>query len=273
MEDRLEEFKLRCIADELAENTIDKYEVNIKEFLEFMKGKEASKDNVIAYKDYLRSDKVNNGKGYALSTVNNKLISVNKYLEYMNMSDMRVSILKTQNRTLSDGLTDTDFERIRRMSVTKEKPQDTLILDMLRYTGIRISELQYFTVEAVKKGYMYIENKGKFRNVPIIKSLSKQALKYAKENGITTGSIILGRNNKPIHRNTVFKRLKWLSGQARVKKSKVYAHAIRHLFAKEWLKKNNNNILALADILGHESLETTRIYTRMNLNELRETMN
>ena len=273
MEDRLEEFKLRCISDELAPNTIDKYEVNIKEFLEFMENKETSKDNIIAFKEYLRSGAVNKGKGYALSTVNNKLISVNKYLEYMNMSEYKVNTLKEQTRTLQDGLSQIDFDRIRRMSVTKNRPQDTLILDVLRHTGIRISELEFFTVEAVKKGYMLVENKGKTRKVPIIKSLSRQALKYAKENNITTGSIILGQKDKPIHRNTVFKHLKWLSGQARVTKSKVYAHAIRHLFAKAWLKKNNNNILALADILGHESLETTRIYTRMNLDELRETMN
>lgn len=270
--EKLKDYNNNLIKEELAEASIEKYLSDAKEFLEYIEDKELNKGSVMEYKEYLLSDKVNNGKGYKPSTVNSKIISINKYLKYLDNEAMTVKTLKEQARTLDDTMTQNDYERLRRVAERQEKYQDVLILDIFYYTGIRVSELQFFTVEACKKGYMTVKNKGKIRNVPIIKKLSRQALKYAKANHISTGALLVNTQGKPLSRATIFNRLKKMAGASRVKKDRVHPHALRHLFAKQWIKANGKNPLDLADIMGHESLETTRIYTRLNIDELKKTI-
>ena len=137
---------------------------------------------------------------------------------------------------------------------------------ILANTGIRISELKFISVENLKSGIVEIENKGKIRNIILSKNLILVLKKYCKENNIKTGSII------NVSRIYIHNSLKQSAANARggLKKSKVHAHAFRHLFAVQFLKKNNNNIAALADILGHSSLETTRIYTSLNKKQFQD---
>lgn len=264
--DILNNYKKELINQELQPNTIKKYINDIKAFESFRGNKDYSKDLIINYKDELLEK-------YKTSTVNNKIVILNKYLKFIDKDNLTVKVVKVQRgNELENVLTQKDFERIYRQAEQKGTQRDITTLDILYSMGVRVSEVEFVTVEAVKKGYSTIDNKGKIRRVPITKALQKKLKKYCKDNNIETGSIILNRNGKPLSRYYIYKRLKYLGGQARVKKSKVYPHSIRHLFAKNWLAKNKNNVLQLADILGHESLDTTRIYTRLNISELRATM-
>lgn len=269
----IEEYKKQLEGEELAPATVEKYINDVTDLISFMDGKEYDKDNLIAYKEHLQSEEANNGQSYELSSINNKIISVNKYLKWQGLEDLTLKLLKEQSRTLDDTMTFNDYERMKRVAVRQEKTQDVLILEILYYTGLRVSELEFFTLEACKRGFMTVNNKGKIRKVPVIKKLANAGKEYAKQNGINKGAIIINPSTKkPLTRATIFNRLKSMAGQARVKKSRISPHAVRHLFAKQWLEANNNNVLALADILGHESLETTRIYTRMNIDELKNTI-
>ncbi len=276
----LNDYKKYLEDQELSQSTIDKYLKDIEQFEEFKNDKrykqkitvdyrkdpEFSKDLIIDYKKDL-------ARRYKTSTTNNKIIIINKYLKWLDLEDLTVKQVKEQNKgSLDNVLTQTDFNRIYRQAEQKGTERDKVMLNALLYTGLRVSELEFLTVEALKAGSITVNNKGKIRQVPITNQLSKQLKAYTRANRIETGSIILNNQGKPLSRNYVFKRLKWLGGQARVRKDKVYPHSIRHLFAKNWLAKNKNNVLQLADILGHSSLETTRIYTKLNTDELRATM-
>lgn len=276
----LDQYKKYLEDQELSQSTIDKYLKDIEQFEEFKNDKrykqkitvdyrkdpEFSKDLIIDYKKDL-------ARRYKTSTTNNKIIIINKYLKWLDLEDLTVKQVKEQNKgSLDNVLTQTDFNRIYRQAEQKGTERDKVMLNALLYTGLRVSELEFLTVEALKAGSITVNNKGKIRQVPITNQLAKQLKAYTRANRIETGSIILNNQGKPLSRNYVFKRLKWLGGQARVRKDKVYPHSIRHLFAKNWLAKNKNNVLQLADILGHSSLETTRIYTKLNTDELRATM-
>lgn len=254
---------------ELASNTIKKYLRELNNLIKYLDANnlKLDKDSLIDYKDKLEDE-------YKPNTVNNKIIILNKYLTYKGFDSLKLKQVKQQvNHNTDNVMTDTDFNRILRQAEKKGTSRDKVMLLSLYYTGLRVSELEFLTVESVKKGYITVKNKGKIRKVPIAKKLDKELKAYVKEQGIEKGAIILNKNNEPLSRNYIFKRLKWLGGQARVKKSKVYPHSIRHLFAKQWLKANGDNYLQLADILGHSSLETTRIYSRMNTDEMRDTIN
>lgn len=265
--ERLNKYKRSLEHDELAKNTVNKYLRDAKQFETYLeeKGKTLNKGATIDYKDYLRNK-------YEVSTINNKIVTLNRYLKAVGEDEATIKGIRVQAQELDNIMTQSDYERIRRQAEQKGTDRDVLMLDIMYYTGIRVSELEYITMEAVKKGYADIDNKGKVRRVPLIKRLQKDISKYAKENNIVTGAIILNRYGEPLGRVTIFKRLKWLAGQARVKKDRIYPHSLRHLFAKNWLKRNGDNILQLADILGHGSLETTRIYTKLDVNEARKTM-
>jgi len=261
----LTDYKQELDNRELAEGTKKLYLRNVKDFLKFIGDQEVSQTLLIEYKQKLL-------KKFKTSTVNTKIVIINNYLEFKD-KDISVKQERVQrNNILDDVLTETDFNRLIRMADTRCKPRERLTMLIFYYTGIRVSELPFVTVEAVKKGYVDIENKGKHRRVPINNKLKKELRKYIKDEGITKGSIIVNKKGDPLSRGYIFKQLKWIGGQARVKKDKVYPHSFRHLFAKQWLKHNNNNVLALADILGHSSLETTRIYTTLSTNEQRDTI-
>ncbi len=262
----IDEYERELHKRELSKNTIIKYLKDVKDFLNYTDGKEITQELLITYKSDLL-DK------FKISTVNNKITIINNYLAFIN-SDVNVKQEKIQKENVLDNvLSETDFNRLIRMSETKGMTRARITMLSLYYTGVRVSELQFLTVEALKKGYMDIENKGKHRRVPICTKLSKELKKYIKDEHITRGHIIVNSRGESLSRSYIFRELKWIGGQARVKKDKVYPHSFRHLFAKQWLKHNNNNILALADLLGHSSLETTRIYTSLSTAEQRDTIN
>lgn len=262
----IEAYKQELEHRELATGTKKLYLRAIKDFLEYADGKEITKSLLIDYKKELL-------KQYATSTANTKITIINNYLDFKE-KDLSVKQEKVQRNNIMDNvLTETDFNRLIRIAKRRGKERERVTMLILYYTGIRISELENVTVEALKNGYIDIENKGKHRRVPIANKLKKILRKYIKDEGIEKGSIIVNRKGDPLSRGYIFKQLKWIGGQARVKKNKVYPHSFRHLFAKQWLRHNNNNVLELANLLGHSSLETTRIYTALSTDEQRETIN
>lgn len=269
--ERLEEYRFYLEDEELSENTINKYIREAKALEKFLKGKEANKKNFRAYADNLK-----NGD-YEKSTLNNKIIVINKYIKFIendpkNLKGLTLKAIRVQSKEIPEAINQGEFDRIMKQAKEKGNDRDVLMLKVFLNTGIRVSELQFFTIEALKEKQMTAVNKGKTRIIPIPLPLVKEGKEYAKNHQIKKGSIILNKNGQPLSRSYIFKRLKYLGGQARVKKTKVYPHSIRHLFAKNYLEDNKDDILRLSDILGHSSLETTRIYTKLDTDELRKTI-
>lgn len=254
---------------ELAAGTKKKYIRDIRQLLKYLKEKDLDLGNntLIEYKDYML-------ERLKANTVNTKIISINKYLEFIDKKELQLKQVKIQQKhNLENVMTENDFKRILRQAKAKGTDRDVIMLNSLYYTGLRVSELKYLTVDALKCGYITVSNKGKIRNVPIAKVLEKDLKAYVKKNNIKQGAIIKSSNGKPLSRTMIFRRIKYLGGQARINLNKVYPHSIRHLFAKQWLKANGNNYLQLADILGHSSLETTRIYSKLSIDEMKATIN
>lgn len=260
-----QEYENELIRRELSPNTIKGYISTVKDLLNYADDKDITKEVLIDYKKVLLEK-------YKTSTVNTKIVIINNYLAFKE-NKISVKQERTQRSTILDNvLSETDYNRLIRVAENKGKTRTRVIMLVLYYTGMRVSEVEFLTVEALKKGYIDIENKGKHRRIPISKKLSKELKQFIKDEGITEGYIIRNPKGESLSRSHIFKELKWIGGQARVKKDKVYPHSFRHLFAIQWLRHNNNNILALADILGHSSLETTRIYTTLSTDEQRDTI-
>lgn len=275
----IEAYKKELTHRELTESTKKLYLRAVKDLLKYAGDKEITKDLLIDYKADLL-------KRYATSTANTKITIVNNYLDFIN-KDLSIKQERVQKSNVLDNvLTDDEFWRI--INFSKEFEARTsnnrnrtranirrirVVMLILYYTGIRISELPYVTVEAVKNKHIDIYNKGKHRRVAIVKPLEKVLKQYIKDEEIETGSLIVNKQGKPISRSHIFRELKNIGGQARgIRKDKIYPHSFRHLFAKQYLAKDGNTILGLADVLGHSSLETTRIYSTLTTKEQREAM-
>lgn len=210
------------------------------------------------YKDYLLEQRPKT------SSINTWIIELNKFLKWLKLNDLTLKKIKQQTKTSTEEvLSITDYKRLLRHSKSMGLIKLHYIMKVLAMTGIRISELKYFTVENLKSNYIVAFNKGKERNIIVRQDLARELRKYCRENNIKKGYIFKGnKESKMPDTSTVWRQMKKVSGVARVNKNKVHAHSFRHLFAQVFLNEYNNNITELADILGHNSLETTRLYTR-----------
>ena len=205
------------------------------------------------YKEYLTSH-------YAVRSVNSMLASVNALLRFMNLSECRVRSIRTQRQTYSPAdreLTREDYLRL--LEASKSRPQLNLLLQTIGSTGIRISELRYFTVEAVKRGEVSVYCKAKTRRILLPERLQKRLLDYARKKAIRSGAIFVTRSGKPLDRSNVWAQMKRLCAAAGVQASKVFPHNLRKLFARSFYAVDRD-IAKLADLLGHSSIDTTRIY-------------
>lgn len=258
MSEELSEFVIGLKYDEKAIRTYRKYERDITQFLNSISHeREVKKEDVISYKHQLVTE------GYKPSTINSKIISINKFFKYLELDELKVRQLKIQKtNSLKEVMTPADYKRLLRHAKKIGDDQIYLIMKILAQTGIRISELRYFTVENLDY-YISVSNKGKIRNIIVRQDLYREIKKYCRLNGIKQGTIFEGKvKGHQMVESTIWRRMKKIAAAAKVKKSLVHAHSFRHLFAVLYLEQNNNNVLELADILGHESLDTTRIYTR-----------
>ena len=252
----IQEFNTYLLGEERSKVTIEKYNRDIAALRQFAEGREISKELVVAYKQHLIES------GYAERSVNSMLAAVNSLFQFLEWYDCRVKAIKLSPeiyRPDEKELTRNEYERLVDTAMKQGKEKLAAILQTICGTGIRISELQFVTVEAVKRGEAKVHCKGKSRKVFFVDRLRKLLLEYIKKNHIISGTIFLSKAGTPMNRTTVWREMKTLCKAARVNPSKVFPHNLRHLFARVFYKMEKD-IAKLADILGHSSINTTRIY-------------
>ncbi len=249
------EFKEYLISEEKSPSTIEKYIRDVRAFSAFTGNSEITKETVIAYKKSLQEN-------YAVRSVNSMLASINSLFAFLGWHDLRVKSLKLQQQVFCSEekeLTKAEYSRLCAAAKRKHNERLNLILQTICGTGIRVSELQYITVEAIRQGEAVVNCKAKTRPVFIVKELKQKLLRYAAEQNIKSGMIFVTRTGKPINRTNIWREMKALCKEANVNPQKVFPHNLRHLFARVFYGIEKD-IAKLADILGHSSINTTRIY-------------
>ena len=263
----LNEYERFLYREEKSDATIKKYLRDVHSFLLWKKERELCKDLVIQWKDYLTES------GYSVRSINSMLASVHHYLVFLGREECRVRILKLQPRIFTRPEQELDREDyLKLLNAARQKPRLYLILQTISATGIRVSELKCFTVEAVRRGEVMVNSKKKSRPVLIPRKLRAELLRYAGRYGITEGIIFRTRNGRPVDRSNIWAEMKKLAKSAGVILTKVYPHNLRKLFARSFYEIKKD-IAKLADVLGHSSIETTRIYIMTRGGEHEEILN
>ena len=261
------EFKEHLILEERSVATIQKYIRDVKAFMAYAQNSAITKETVIAYKKYLQEN-------YAVRSVNSMLASINSFFSFFGWNDLKVKSLKLQQQVFcpeEKELTKEEYTRLCRAAVRKHNERLNLILQTICGTGIRVSELQFITVEAARCGEAVVSCKAKTRTVFLVKALRQKLLRYAAEQGIESGMIFVTRTGKPISRTNIWREMKALCVEANVNPEKVFPHNLRDLFARVFYGIEKD-IAKLADILGHSSINTTRIYIISTGTEHRQRM-
>lgn len=250
-------FERHLLMQERSRATIQKYLHDVRVLVEFARGELDDKADMIRFKESLIQ------KGYAVSSINSMLAAVNRFLEFMGAPDWKVKFLKVQRTSfVSKDKVMGKSEYLRMVSAANDCGNErmALLLQTICSTGIRVSELQSITVDALKKGEARIHLKGKIRQILLSGELCRKLLDYCRRKRIRRGPVFITRNGKPMDRSNIWKMMKQLAKRAKVKAQKVFPHNLRHLFATTYYKKFKD-VVRLADILGHSSVNTTRIYT------------
>lgn len=267
LKEKLSQYITEQTEDEKSKNTLKKYQHNIEVFIDWLPADaDVEKNIVISFKAHLLDD-----LHYSTSTINNYVVSINKFLYWCGISDCKVKQLRKQHAASnSEILSLSDYKRLLRFSKRMGQDDTYLMMKILAMTGIRIEELSFFTVENVKSNYIHVRNKGKERSIILRQDLAREIRAYCREKGIRQGNIFSCKiKGRMMAKSTFWRRIKRIAGVAKVRKNKVHAHSFRHLFAKMFLEEYNGSIAELADILGHNSLETTRIYAKTTDEEKR----
>ena len=249
-------FKQQLRSEEREQSTIEKYMRELKLLGAWLVERPVTAEIVSGWKNYLRT------AGYKPETVNGKLSAVNKFLSCMGWGECCVKYLKIQRRLFrSTGreLTKDEYTRLVETAQSLGKTRLALLIETICATGIRVSEVKYITAEALRAGRADISLKGKIRTVLLPGKLCRKLQKYAKKQKITSGEVFLTRSGKGVSRRQIWAEMKALCKQARVAPSKVFPHNLRHLFARTFYQASRD-VAKLADVLGHSSIETTRIY-------------
>lgn len=263
----MEKFQKGMLENEKAEATIKKYVREAECLKNFLDGRCLTKEILLEYRDWLI-------KKYQAQTVNGKLSAVNGFLDAIGLSALRLKFLRVQRRAFIDEkreLTEAEYRRL--LSAAKAQGNNRMycLLMTIAATGIRISELRFITVKAVQKGRAEIRLKGKTRTILLTKELRKRLLKYISRCGISDGCVFCTRTGRPLDRSNVCHDMKKLCRDASVNPKKVFPHNLRHLFARVFYAVEKN-LAHLADVLGHSSIETTRIYVAASAKEYEKTL-
>ncbi len=251
----IKDFEIELRNDEKSDNTIEKYIRDVRAFETFANDNEITKTLVLEYKSRLEQK-------YELTSANSMLAAINSFFKFVGWYDCCVKQFKLQKKTYcSEGSELTKQEYIALIKTAEQKKNErlSLLIQTICGTGIRVSELQFITVEAINRGEAIVSCKGKTRKVFIVSALCKKLFRYTKEQGITTGAIFITKIGKPMNRSNIWREMKSLCKQAAVNPNKVFPHNLRHLFARTFYGIEKD-IAKLADILGHTSINTTRIY-------------
>ena len=252
---KLQAFELYLRNDERSAATIEKYMRDVRYFAELVGASEISKQTVLEYKNKL-------GASYAVSSANSMIAALNSFLHFCGWHDLCIKQFKVQRQAYCSEekeLTRAEYLRLLDAANARHNERLNLIIQTICATGIRVSELQYITVEALQRGEAVVNCKGKNRRIFIVPDLKKKLLRYVREHKIISGIVFVTRSGKPISRSNIWKEMKSLCEQANVSPGKVFPHNLRHLFARTFYGIEKD-IAKLADILGHASINTTRIY-------------
>lgn len=242
--------------DEREESTIEAYLRSLTRFAEWADRRAVTKELAMEWKTALSE------AGYRPISVNAMLAAVNKFFTCMGREDCKVKYLKLQRqmfRKSEKDLSKEEYQRLVQAAREKGDLRMELILETICATGIRVGELKYITVEAVRVGVAEIALKGKIRTILLPHRLCRKLQKYAKQQKIASGKIFLTQDGLPVSRQSIWTRMKALCEAAGVERSKVFPHNLRSLFARSFYG-SCHDVVRLADVLGHSSIETTRIY-------------
>lgn len=250
----IENYRAYLKNEEKASATIEKYIRDVERFAQFVLEMEISKEHVVAYKRYLLNQQ------YSTRSINSMLASINGFLRFLGLADYCVKQIRSQREIFCPEEKELSLdEYLRLLDATLDKPLINVIMQTICSTGIRVSELQYFTVESVCHGSITVSCKGKMRTVIIPEKLREKLLLYAQSQEIHTGYIFVTGKGTPIDRSYIWALMKKACNKAGVDPKKVFPHNLRKLFARSFYS-SEKDIAKLADILGHSSIETTRIY-------------
>ncbi len=249
-------FKGYLIEEEKSKATLEKYIRDIETFYAWVGDKELNKLCVLNYKEYLTDN-------YAVASVNSMLSSINSFFSYLEWYELRVKTIKVQKQIFASNekeLTKSEYERLLTAAKAKSNQRLYLLMQTICSTGIRVSELRFITVEAINRGRAEINCKGKRRSAFLPTELCKILKNYVREQKIKSGAVFVSKNGNPLDRSNIWSDMKKLCKEAGVSEKKVFPHNLRHLFARTYYTLQKD-IVRLADILGHSSVNTTRIYT------------
>lgn len=256
-------FEEELRAEEKSKATIEKYARDVGGFIRFTgEGQALTKDTVMSYKQHLKDN-------YAIASANSMLVAVNRFLCYLGCNDCTVKVFKMQKavfRPKEREMSKEEYLRLVKTAKDKGKSRLCLIMQTICATGIRISELPFITVEGLSSRRTVVSLKGKSRVVILPVQLCRELRQYARQNQVSSGSIFVTKNGKPIDRSNILHAMKALCEEADVDRRKVFPHNLRHLFALTYYKLEKD-VCRLADILGHSNINTTRIYTLVSCEE------
>ena len=262
-------FKQYLQEEEKSTATVEKYLREVRQFAAWLNGREVCKRVVSEWKDGLVL------QGYSPATVNGKLTALECFLKFCGWEDCRVKHLKLQRRIFRDSsreLTREEYERLICAALLPGQERLALLMETICATGIRVSEVRYITLQAVMQGRTEISLKGKIRTIMLPGKLCRTLQKYARKNKIASGEIFLTRSGKSLSRKQIWAEMKALCRKAGVEETKVFPHNLRHLFARCFYRVTRD-VAKLADVLGHSSIETTRIYLISSGEEHVKTLN
>lgn len=254
--DQIEGFARMLRGEELRESTIENYLRHVSALRAWMGDEPVTKERVAAWKESLIDG------GRCPGTVNSMLVSANRFLAFLGWGDCQVKALRVQRQLFRENrweLTRGEFDRLIAAARAAGRERLLLLMETICSTGIRVSEVKYITVEALRCGKAEIALKGKIRTILLPARLCRKLLKYCKKRNAVSGEVFLTKNGSSLSRKQIWAEMKSLCGLAGVAPSKVFPHNLRHLFARAFFKACRD-VAQLADVLGHSSMETTRIY-------------
>ena len=242
--------------EERSSGTLEKYGRDVRAFAAFLDGRAVTRDMATQWREHLLSG------GYAPVTVNSMVAAVNRFFAVHGWEDCRIQSLRLQRRFFRDERRELDRDEYLRLIETARalgRERLALLMEAMCATGVRVSEVKYLTVEAAGRGRAEIRLKGKVRTILLPGKLCRRLLKYARKKKIASGEIFLTRGGSGLSRKQIWAEMKSLCRRAGVEPSKVFPHNLRHLFARAFYRVSRD-VARLADVLGHSSIETTRVY-------------
>ena len=255
-QEQLTAFEHHLHLEEREPGTIEKYLRDVRSFAAWLNGRPLDKETAIAWKEHLLTS------GYAPSTINSMLIAVNQFFRFQHWDELRVKTIRIQRqifRSRDRELTKEEYVRLLETARSLGRERLALLMETICATGVRVSEVRYITVEAAQTGRAEIALKGKIRTILLPGKLCRKLLKYAQKQKNSSGEIFLTRTGRGMSRRQIWAEMKAVCKRAGVAPSKVFPHNLRHLFARTFYRACRD-VVQLADVLGHSSIETTRIY-------------